>query len=161
MRWFRTAARRTTPRWTWPRRRNQSPRWSRRIRNCSMRLGPLLLSGWTVLSPGWRQSSALKHPRFRRARRLCRMGLPGMIVPLYSEGPRMPLPFFRGARLGLAAAALCLPALFFPTGTPAQPAPRLEASRPLKVPALTYERYTLPNGLTVVLHEDHRLPLVA
>ena len=29
------------------------------------------------------------------------------------------------------------------------------------MPSLTYERYTLPNGLTVLLHEDHRLPLVA
>jgi zinc protease len=73
----------------------------------------------------------------------------------------MPLPFFRGVALGFAAAALCLPTILLPTGAPAQPAPRLEASRPLKVPALPYERYTLPNGLTVLLHEDHRLPLVA
>ncbi len=43
----------------------------------------------------------------------------------------------------------------------AQPAPKLRPTRPLKVPALAYERYTLPNGLTVLLHEDHRLPLVA
>ncbi|MCU1314496.1 MAG: peptidase M16-like protein, partial [Acidobacteriaceae bacterium] len=62
----------------------------------------------------------------------------------------------RSARLGAAAAVLLLPAVLG-----AQPAPRLEASSPLKVPALTYERYTLPNGLTVLLHEDHRLPLVA
>src|SRR6202023_2791855 len=52
-------------------------------------------------------------------------------------------------------------AFLFPALLAAQPAPRLEASRPLKVPTLTYERYTLPNGLTVLLHEDHRLPLVA
>ena len=39
--------------------------------------------------------------------------------------------------------------------------PKLAPTKPLKVPALTYERYTLPNGLTVLLHEDHRLPLVA
>lgn len=62
---------------------------------------------------------------------------------------------FSGARLALAAALLStLPAI-------AQPAPKLQANRPLKVPQLTYERYTLPNGLTVLLHEDHRLPLVA
>jgi zinc protease len=32
---------------------------------------------------------------------------------------------------------------------------------PLKVPDLKFEKYTLPNGLEVILREDHRLPLVA
>jgi len=32
---------------------------------------------------------------------------------------------------------------------------------PLKVPNLKYEKYTLPNGLEVILREDHKLPLVA
>jgi zinc protease len=31
----------------------------------------------------------------------------------------------------------------------------------LQVPMLTYEKYKLPNGLEVILLEDHRLPLVA
>jgi zinc protease len=31
----------------------------------------------------------------------------------------------------------------------------------LKLPVLKYETYTLPNGLKVITHEDHRLPLVA
>src|SRR5579864_4247829 len=31
----------------------------------------------------------------------------------------------------------------------------------LKLPEIRYEKYTLPNGLTVITHEDHRLPLVA
>src|ERR1700683_3436673 len=31
----------------------------------------------------------------------------------------------------------------------------------LKVPEIKYESYTLPNGLKVITHEDHRLPLVA
>jgi len=35
------------------------------------------------------------------------------------------------------------------------------AVAPLKVPNLKYERYVLPNGLVVILREDHRLPLVA
>jgi zinc protease len=30
-----------------------------------------------------------------------------------------------------------------------------------KVPQIAYEKYTLPNGLEVILSEDHRLPLVA
>src|SRR5262245_51907833 len=28
-------------------------------------------------------------------------------------------------------------------------------------PKISFEKYTLPNGLTVILSEDHRLPLVA
>ncbi len=34
-------------------------------------------------------------------------------------------------------------------------------SAALKLPELKYEKYTLPNGLVVLTHEDHRLPLVA
>ncbi len=30
-----------------------------------------------------------------------------------------------------------------------------------KLPEIKYEKYTLPNGLTVITHEDHKLPLVA
>ena len=37
----------------------------------------------------------------------------------------------------------------------------LPPAKPLVVPVLRYEKYTLPNGLEVILHEDHRLPLVA
>jgi zinc protease len=37
-----------------------------------------------------------------------------------------------------------------------------KAEKPaLKVPELKYVKYTLPNGLVVLTHEDHRLPLVA
>ena len=35
------------------------------------------------------------------------------------------------------------------------------ATSHLKVPAMPYEKYKLPNGLEVILYEDHRLPLVA
>ena len=35
------------------------------------------------------------------------------------------------------------------------------AAKPLKLPEIKYEKYSLPNGLTVIAHEDHRLPLVA
>jgi zinc protease len=30
-----------------------------------------------------------------------------------------------------------------------------------KLPEIRFDKYTLPNGLTVITHEDHRLPLVA
>ena len=35
------------------------------------------------------------------------------------------------------------------------------AATKLKLPELKYETFTLPNGLKVITHEDHRLPLVA
>ncbi len=40
-------------------------------------------------------------------------------------------------------------------------AANLPASKPLKVPTLKIERYTLPNGLEVLTYENHKLPLVA
>ncbi len=41
----------------------------------------------------------------------------------------------------------------------AQSAPPTAASH--KPPVIKYVKYTLPNGLTVITHEDHRLPLVS
>jgi zinc protease len=40
-------------------------------------------------------------------------------------------------------------------------AAELPAAKPLVVPVLPYEKYTLPNGLVVILYENHKLPLVA
>ena len=56
------------------------------------------------------------------------------------------------------AAALLFP---FAVGTIAHAADNLPAAKPLKVPELKYEKFTMPNGLVVIMHEDHRLPLVA
>ncbi len=63
-------------------------------------------------------------------------------------------------RLVLAAVALLAPALLAPTaGAQAPPAPsRTTTSDALKIP---YTLYSLKNGLTVILHEDHSQPLVA
>jgi len=36
-----------------------------------------------------------------------------------------------------------------------------QSSTTQKLPEIKYVKYTLPNGLTVITHEDHRLPLVA
>jgi zinc protease len=38
---------------------------------------------------------------------------------------------------------------------------RANAQSPQKLPQIKYEKLTLANGLTVITHEDHRLPLVA
>lgn len=35
------------------------------------------------------------------------------------------------------------------------------AATPSGGPEIRYDKFTLPNGLDVILHEDHRLPLVA
>jgi predicted Zn-dependent peptidase len=29
------------------------------------------------------------------------------------------------------------------------------------IPEIAYEKFTLPNGLTVIVHEDHKIPVVA
>ena len=63
------------------------------------------------------------------------------------------------SRAGLAAAlALTFASAFSATSSLAQALP---PATPLKLPELKFEKYTLPNGLTVITHEDHRLPLVA
>ena len=56
-----------------------------------------------------------------------------------------------------AAALLC----GFAIAPIARAADNLPAAKPLKVPELKYEKFTMPNGLVVLTHEDHRLPLVA
>ncbi len=40
-------------------------------------------------------------------------------------------------------------------------AAELPPAKPLVVPVLPYQKYTLPNGLEVILYENHKLPLVA
>jgi zinc protease len=62
----------------------------------------------------------------------------------------------------LSAALACFAPIAFagPIALDASSAP-VAAGAPLKVPALKFEKYTLPNGLEVILREDHRLPLVA
>ena len=58
----------------------------------------------------------------------------------------------------VAPAALLLGLVASPI---ANAADTLPPAKPLKVPELKYEKFVMPNGLTVITHEDHRLPLVA
>jgi zinc protease len=68
-----------------------------------------------------------------------------------------PLP---GGRAVFARAALALAcSAFLLLGGTARAAVK-EAAKPPQV-KLEFEKYTLPNGLEVVLHEDHQLPIVA
>ena len=45
-----------------------------------------------------------------------------------------------------------------PSGPPPAAAPRPAAPRPL--PKIEFEKFTLPNGLQVILHVDRKLPIV-
>ena len=65
-------------------------------------------------------------------------------------------------RTSLTAAALGAAAVCFAQAKPAvHPAVHHSAAAATKLPTIAYQKYTLPNGLTVITHEDHRLPLVA
>jgi zinc protease len=61
-------------------------------------------------------------------------------------------------RLGWILSAVVLLSIAA-VGQAAAPAPARRNWNPL--PQIKYEKYTLKNGLDVILHEDHRLPLVA
>ena len=67
-------------------------------------------------------------------------------------------PLWLRARLGASvlpsALALLLAGVATPTAAP-PPAPDAD------LPRLAFEKYVLPNGLEVILHEDHRIPEVA
>ena len=59
--------------------------------------------------------------------------------------------------LGLALTAVALVS----AGLAQRPAPGTNVTNGADLPKLTFEKYTLPNGLEVILSEDHRLPRVA
>jgi zinc protease len=62
------------------------------------------------------------------------------------------------AKCGVAMVALLMG---FGCGFGPAVAADLPPAKPLVVPVLPYEKYTLPNGLEVILYENHKLPLVA
>src|SRR5262245_24961410 len=39
--------------------------------------------------------------------------------------------------------------------------PAIAVAQRIEPPKIPHEKYTLPNGLTVILHEDHATPIVA
>ena len=61
-------------------------------------------------------------------------------------------PLLMRASTSAILVALTLSSIAFAAAPPA---------KPLKLPEIKYETYTLPNGLKVITHQDHRLPLVA
>jgi zinc protease len=74
--------------------------------------------------------------------------IPEKIMFKQSSGRRLGCNLFVIALLSLAA-----------LGQASAPGPARRRSNPL--PQIKFEKYTLRNGLDVILHEDHRLPLVA
>ena len=94
----------------------------------------------------------------------------GIILPTatYSSTQALfqDLASFRGEKmkvpLSLTQCALSVALLSGLVAAPvARAADALPPAKPLKVPELKYERFVMPNGLVVLMHEDHRLPLVA
>ena len=61
----------------------------------------------------------------------------------------------------LIAGLLTLGAGGLPAAVAADSAPAATAAMAQSIPNLAYQRFTLPNGLTVVVHEDHKAPVVA
>ncbi len=73
---------------------------------------------------------------------------------------RVPTPMAKAAVTTIFAGALL--AAFGSAAMAAKPANQAGGKGPaFKLPELKYEKYTLPNGLVVLTHEDHRLPMVA
>jgi len=66
----------------------------------------------------------------------------------------------RKSSLAMFAAGLCTFALAAPMLAATMPA-TAAAAPPSIIPELAWQRFTLPNGLTVVVHEDHKAPVVA
>jgi zinc protease len=62
------------------------------------------------------------------------------------------------ALLALAGGVAAAPARLAAQAAPPAPA---AASQPAAVPAIAYTRYVLKNGLTLLVHEDHKAPIVA
>ncbi len=78
-------------------------------------------------------------------------GAPSVRAPFNNGDSAMTTRFVAGLLLGLL---LGVPAAMQASAGP------LASARPASV-ELNYTKVTLPNGLDVILHEDHRLPLVA
>ncbi|MGA7155195.1 MAG: pitrilysin family protein, partial [Acidobacteriaceae bacterium] len=64
-------------------------------------------------------------------------------------------------RSGCVGVAAAMVAVCFGTTGVAAAQGKKAAEGKMKLPEIKYETYTLPNGLKVITHEDHRLPLVA
>ncbi|OOG48505.1 pitrilysin family protein [Rhodanobacter sp. C01] len=69
---------------------------------------------------------------------------------------RKPLALILAGLVVLAAGSL--PALAAPVAAPVAATPATTSGQ---IPDIAYTRFTLPNGLTVVVHEDHKAPVVA
>jgi zinc protease len=65
------------------------------------------------------------------------------------------------AAAAVAAALLRGPAAAQSTPNPKPASKRAGAAPAFQIPQIPYQRYLLPNGLTVILAEDHAVPLVA
>jgi zinc protease len=85
-----------------------------------------------------------------------------MPTQMLSSRPRPPRRPGRSDRsLGITGVALLLGSAMLAPAFASGPAAPPAAATPAPVPEIAVTRYTLDNGLTVLLSEDHRLPVVA
>ena len=61
----------------------------------------------------------------------------------------------------LSVVLLCCPTGYAEAAAPASEAAQASGHATAKAPTISYERYKLSNGLQVLLHEDHKLPIVS
>jgi zinc protease len=87
-------------------------------------------------------------------------------LPIVRRTNRYPFPFTPlvtlAASAAISLASLSAPAQTAPSSQPPVTPPSAARAAPsaLTAPPLALERYTLANGLEVILHEDHRAPTV-
>ena len=67
----------------------------------------------------------------------------------------------RSMTRGIVGLWLAWTVLSAPRAMPGAAEPVSAQPRKPQIPTLKVEKYTLPNGLTVLLHEDHKTPVVA
>ena len=66
-----------------------------------------------------------------------------------------------GITRGVIGFCLAWVIFFAWSGATSAAAPSVAESRKPQIPELKIETYTLPSGLTVILHEDHKTPVVS
>ncbi|HKY92993.1 MAG TPA: pitrilysin family protein, partial [Nevskiaceae bacterium] len=67
----------------------------------------------------------------------------------------------RSARFPIGACVLAILCGCASAGSEPAAVAAAPASRPAFEPDIPYEKHTLPNGLTLIIHEDHKAPIVA
>src|SRR5213594_1844862 len=80
--------------------------------------------------------------------------MPSIALPVGSEKERTEMNVVRASKRNRLVTLLAAASTLLTLAS-------VVAAQQIAPPKLTFEKYTLPNGLTVVLHEEHSTPIVA